>query len=158
MMVNSVGKKIAEVDQAYMAGLFDADGAIMACIEYHKEKKFRFRIRLFIKITQKNQEFLSEIRNELGWGRVRLNRQVYELNIRDQHDVCKFINFVYPYVRIKNKQLDIGKQILSKTIRSRNDLLSVARLADALSGYNVRSLNRRKNYTSKIEAFFSSND
>ncbi len=38
------------------------------------------------------------------------------------------------------------------------DLAYIARLADTLSGYNIRSPGRRVNYTSKIQEYFSSND
>lgn len=52
-MVGSVGKGCSEVDRAYIAGLFDCDGAIMASIESHKEKKYGFRVRVILKLTQK---------------------------------------------------------------------------------------------------------
>ena len=157
-MVNSVGRKLAEVDRAYLAGMFDADGAIMACIEHHPEKKFKFRIRMFIKITQKNKRFLTQLQRQLGWGKVRLNKRVHELDIKSQEHVKQFIVLVHPYSKIKLKQLDIGLKILDSQIETVDDLLTVARLADTLSGYNVRSFGRRKNYTSKIQAYFSSND
>ena len=47
-MVNTVGKGCSEVDRAYLAGFLDADGAIMAIIEKHQEKKFDFRIRIIM--------------------------------------------------------------------------------------------------------------
>ncbi len=157
-VVNSVGKKYAEVDRAYLAGFFDADGAIMACIEYHSEKKFKFRVRMFIKIAQKNKQFLQDIQRNLGWGSVRLNRRVYEYNIRNQKHVKQFIRLIYPYDKLKKKQLRLGLKILDHPMDNRDDLIQLARLADTLSGYNVRSQGRRKNYTSKIQAYFSSND
>ena len=157
-MVNSVGKKYAEASRAYLAGLFDADGAIMACIEYHPEKKYRFRVRMFVKIAQKNQEILQELHQELGWGSIRLNRRVYEYDIRDQVQIHDFIHLIQPYCRVKKRQLAIALEILGHPITNKDDLVQVAQLADSLSGYNVRSLGRRKNYTAKIQAYFSSND
>lgn len=157
-MVGSVGKKYTEVDRAYLAGLFDADGAIMACIEHHKEKKFKFRVRMFVKIAQKNEAFLQTIQKQLEWGSVRLNRQVHEYDIKNQTQVGLFIDLIKPYSRLKNKQLEFGRQIINTPIKTREDLLKVARLADALSSLNVRSLGRRKNFSSKIQAYFSSND
>jgi len=157
-MVNSVGKKYTEVDRAYLAGFFDGDGAIMACIEYHPEKRFRFRVRMSIKIAQKNEQFLKNIQQRLVWGSVKLNRRVYEYDIRDQKHVEQFIKLIYPYSKLKRKQLQLGLQILSYSINTRNDLIKVAQLADTLSSYNVRSKGRRKNYTSKIQEYFSSND
>jgi hypothetical protein len=157
-MVGSVGKKYAEANRAYLAGLFDADGAIMACIEHHPEKKFRFRVRMFVKISQKNRKILDELCLELGWGSVRLNRRVHEYDIRNQNHIAEFIQLIQPYSRVKDKQLKLAIEILEKKIISKIDLLQVAQLADTLSGYNVRSPGRRKNYTSKIQEYFSSND
>ena len=39
MKVHPVGKRLSEVERAYIAGFLDADGAIMASIERHPEKK-----------------------------------------------------------------------------------------------------------------------
>ena len=52
MKANAVGKISNEAGRAYLAGLIDGDGAIMATIEKHSEKKIGFRVRLEIKITQ----------------------------------------------------------------------------------------------------------
>lgn len=157
-MVNSVGKKLAEVDRAYLAGIFDADGALMACIEHHNEKKFKFRVRMFVKIAQKNEAFLQEIQKQLEWGKVRLNRNVYEYDIKDQNHIREFIDLIHPYSRLKQRQLEYGLQILSTPIISQENLTEVARLADTLSSLNVRSNGRRKNFYTKIQAYFSSND
>lgn len=48
--VNAVGKDASEVDWAYTAGFLDGDGAIMATIERHPEKRFGFRVRVCVKI------------------------------------------------------------------------------------------------------------
>jgi hypothetical protein len=157
-MVNSVGKKCVEVDRAYLAGLFDADGALMACIETHNELKYKFRVRMYLKIAQKNEQFLRDLQQDLGWGNVRLNRQVFELDIKGQDQIKSFIKLIYPYSRLKKRQLDLGLRIITSKISSIDDLVKVARLADTLSSYNVRSSGRRKNYTAKIQAHFSSND
>jgi hypothetical protein len=62
------------------------------------------------------------------------------------------------YSRGKQKQVDLALEILQTSITSRSDLINVARLADTLSSYNVRSFGRRKNYASKIQEYASSND
>lgn len=157
-MVNSVGKRYSEVERAYLAGLFDGDGALMACIEFHREKRYKFRVRLVIKITQKNKVFLEKLAHSLGYGKVRVNRRVFEFDIKAQQDVLTFINLIHPYCQIKKEQLTIGLEILNTKVNSQSDLLKISRLADALSGLNVRSLGRRKNYTAKIQEYFSSND
>ena len=40
MNASAVGKNYSEVELAYASGFIDADGAIMACIEKHNEKRF----------------------------------------------------------------------------------------------------------------------
>ena len=68
------------------------------------------------------------------------------------------LNIVQRYIKGKSPQVRLALEILSTSIKSKEDLLRVARLADTLSGYNVRSFGRRKNYTSKIQEHTSSND
>ena len=53
MNAGAVGKNYSEVKLAYASGFIDADGAIMACIEKHSEKKFGFRVRVVLKVSQK---------------------------------------------------------------------------------------------------------
>jgi hypothetical protein len=65
---------------------------------------------------------------------------------------------IQPYCLVKQQQIALALQILDTSVATKEDLLHIARLADTLSGYNVRSRNRRKNYTAKIQASFSSND
>ncbi len=81
---NAVGKECAEVDLAYIAGLIDGDGAIMALIEPHHEKKFRFRVRIELKVTQKEKKNLVFLPKLLGLGSVRKNRTTYDWITRDQ--------------------------------------------------------------------------
>lgn len=145
-------RQLSEVECAYLAGFFDADGAIMASIEKHSEKKFGFRVRLSIKITQKSNVLLDEIQQQLGCGHVRNNRGVHEYDIKDQSQVSRFIDLIYPYSRAKQTQLDLARKIAIdlKNVSSQTDLINVARLADSLAECNVRSKNRRKNYAEII--------
>ncbi|MBI2021093.1 LAGLIDADG family homing endonuclease [Candidatus Giovannonibacteria bacterium] len=150
MKVNAVGKISNEADRAYLAGLIDGDGAIMATIEKHSEKKFGFRVRVEIKITQKEANVLQFLRGKLGIGRVTANRTTYDWIIRDQSEVRTVLNFISPYSLAKQKQIKLAIQILNMVIQTKADLIRMARLADALSRFNVRSKNRRKNYASMI--------
>jgi hypothetical protein len=155
-----VGRVFSEAYCSYLAGFFDADGAIMACIEKHHEKKFGFRVRLIIKIAQKNRCFLETIQAELKCGYVRLNRNVYEYDIKNQEDVLSFIDLVFPYVRLKKVQLQLAREIACKLkgMTTFQHLLEIAQLADTLSSFNVRSKNRRKNYVAKIQENIPRND
>jgi len=157
-MVGSVGKKYSEAERAYLAGIFDCDGAIMASIESHKEKKFRFRVRVILKITQKNSNLPQWLYSLFKVGYITQNRTTFDWVVKNQQHCKELLELIKAYTVGKKKQVEIALKILQTPLLSRSDLLRVARLADTLSGYNVRSLGRRKNYASKIQEYFSSND
>ena len=158
MKVNAVGKKLSVADRAYSAGFLDADGAIMATIERHKEKKFGFRVRVTLKITQRKKDILNWFLESFGTGYVRKNRTTHDWIIRDQQVVHLVLKRIIPYLKVKRKQAYIAQDILTANIQKKDDLIVVARLADALSRLNVRSKNRRKNFVAMIQDNFSSND
>ena len=151
MKVNTVGKILSQVDRAYIAGFLDGDGAIMATLEKHAEKRFGFRVRVTVKITQYHK-------HDVGWlvpvtriGYIRSNRSTYEWVVRDQKEIIIFLQQIAPYSRCKKKQIVIAQSILQRDIRTKKNLYDVARLADTLSSFNVRSKSRRKNYAIMIK-------
>ncbi|MFA6552226.1 MAG: LAGLIDADG family homing endonuclease [Candidatus Paceibacterota bacterium] len=158
MKANAVGKIFVEVDRAYLAGIIDGDGAIMATIERHREKKFGFRVRVEIKITQKEANVLNFLRKKFCVGRVVANRTTFDWIIRDQNDAKTMLNIISPYSLAKKRQIKMAILILNTHIGSKADLISVARLADTLSKFNVRSKGRRLNYASMIKTDISPND
>ena len=145
MNASAVGKIGVEVDHAYLAGLIDGDGCIMATIERHKEKKFGFRVRVEVKITQKESELLKLLQSFYGIGVVRKNRTTFDWIIRDKTHVNEILNLIGPHTKAKSKQVEIARQILGLSDSSKNGLIKMARLADTLSKFNVRSKNRRLN-------------
>lgn len=158
MRANSVGKMCSEVDLAYVAGLVDGDGAIMACIEPHNEKKFRFRVRVILKVTQKHKKDLVFLTKLFGCGGVRQNRTTFDWILRDQKSLAITLSNLLPYSRSKTRQIKLALKILSMKIESQKDLVQVAKTADTLSRFNVRSNNRRKNHVTMIQEHISSND
>ena len=153
-----MGKILPEVELAYIAGLIDGDGAIMALIEPHKEKKFKLRVRVVLKLTQKEPYILHWIKSKLLIGNIRQNRTTFDWITRDQKEIYDLLNLLYPFFKIKKKQAKIAMQIIMASIMSKKDLLKVARLADTLSSYNPRSRKRRKNFATMIEESISPND
>lgn len=163
MRANAVGKKCSEVEKAYIAGFLDADGAIMAFIEPHREKRFGFCVRVALKITQRDRPILDWMQRVLRVGIVRANRQssdrqTFDLHIRDREAVRTVVTMLSPHLRVKRRQAAMALRILDRKIESEQDLIRSARLADALSRFNVRSKNRRKNFVTKIQEQFSPND
>lgn len=151
MKANTVGKNYYEADVAYLAGLIDGDGAIMACIEKHSEKKFGFRVRVSVKVTQKEKTLVTFLWKLHKMGRVRQNRTTYDWIVLDQKDVLKLLGMIEPYSKSKTRQIRLAKMIIDVKIINKNDLMKVAKYADALSRFNVRSKNRRMNYASMIK-------
>ncbi|MBI5469800.1 hypothetical protein HY968_00555 [Candidatus Kaiserbacteria bacterium] len=130
----------------------------MAIIEPHSEKKFRFRVRIELKITQKNARDLTFLVRLLGCGSVRQNRTTSDWLTRDQKEIARILELIRPYSKMKQKQIQHALEIVRTPIREKRDLMYVARLADSLSKFNVRSKNRRKNYAKVVQEHLSSND
>jgi hypothetical protein len=158
MRANAVGKKCSVAERAYLAGLIDGDGAIMAIIEPHREKRYRFRVRIEFKVTQKNKRDLAFLPQLLGCGTIRANRTTCDWITRDQKEILRILALIRPYSKMKQKQIRYASEIIRTPIVEHKDLIRVARLADALSKFNVRSKLRRKNCATMIKEHFSSND
>ncbi len=146
-----MGNPLSEVDRAYLAGFVDGDGAIMALIEKHSEKRFGFRVRIEINVTQCHEGDFAWLPVLTGVGYIRRNLNTYQWVIRDQQAALWLLNMVGPYTRCKQNQVALAMQILMHSVASREDLVQMASLADALSKFNVRSRNRRKNHAAMIE-------
>ena len=149
----------SEVNKAYIAGLLDGDGAIMACIEKHAEKKFGFRVRIYIKISQNNEKILNWCKSITNLGNIRdINGREYEWLVRNQIEAKEILELLIPYLKIKKRQAILAKRILNARIKSSKKLIAVAKLADTLSALNVRSQGRRKNFMTMIQERISPND
>jgi len=153
-----VGKIVSKVKRAYIAGLIDADGAIMALIEHHQGKRFGFRVRIEMKLSQKKAYILKWLKNEVAVGSIRKNRTTFDWLTRDQKEIHYLLIQLKPFLRIKRQQAKLALRILAVSVNSKKDLLKAARLADALSLLNPRSKNRRKNFAAMIEEAVSPND
>ena len=158
MKGNPVRKILSKLTKAYLAGLIDGDGAIMACIERHREKKFHFRVRVNIKISQNEERILKWVKKVSGFGYIRHNRTQYEWNSFDQEKIRKFLEILLPYLKIKRSQAKLAIKILNSEIKTLANLIKIARLADALAKLNVRSKGRRKNFATMIQESISPND
>jgi len=151
MKANAVGKNYSEVELAYASGFIDADGAIMACIETHTEKKFGFRVRVVLKVSQKDIFIIKWFLKTFKIGRIRKNQTIYDWQIQNQKDCLEMLQIFLPYIQVKKRQATIAINILKTSVNSKKDLVRIATLADTLSRFNVRSKNRRKNFASMIQ-------
>ncbi len=146
-----MGNPLSEVDRAYLAGFLDGDGAIMALIEKHSEKRFGFRVRIELNVTQFHESDVAWLPVQTGVGYIRRNLETYQWIVRDQKAVRWLLDMIQPFTRCKQNQVALAIRILEHRIESKNDLIQVAELADTLSKFNVRSRNRRKNHAAMIQ-------
>jgi uncharacterized protein with ATP-grasp and redox domains len=150
MKVNPVGKNLSKTELAYLAGLIDGDGAIMAWIEKHPEKKFKFRVRLALKVTLNQKQILEWIRKKVKFGYLKKNRNQYEWCSQDQEKIEKFLSKVLPFLKVKKKQAEIALKIAKIKVESFEDLVKKAKLADSLAKLNNRSEGIRKNFSQDL--------
>ena len=153
-----MGKRLSEAERGYLAGFLDADGAIMAIIERHQEKKFGFRVRIILKISQQDKKILRWFKRKLGFGTITKNRSTFDWLLKDQKLNHALLSLLLPYLKVKSQQAKKAIKILEKPINNPKDLLKAASLADSLSRFNVRSRNRRRNFASMIQESLSCND
>ena len=153
MMVNAVGKECSEAMFAYLAGFLDADGAIMAFIEKHHEMKYGFRVRVVVKITQKDRGILDWFAQKFKVGRVYKNRTTYEWMIKSKAEIKTLLEEVKPFLRVKKVQAENVLTIIDKVIENHKDLYEMAKIADSLSKLNVRSEGRRLNHATMVKEY-----
>ena len=155
-----MGKKISNIHYAYIAGFLDGDGTIMAIIERHKEKKFKFRVRISLEFTQHEDNIiiLQCIKKIIGSGSLSSsNKRVWKLSVKNTKVLKEILKKLEPFVVAKTRQIILALKILNSEVNTRNDLLRMGRLADRLSGFNIKSRSRRLNTSRLLEAF-SRND
>jgi hypothetical protein len=150
MKVNPVGKNLSKVELAYLAGLIDGDGAIMAWIERHPEKKFKFRVRLALKVTLNQKQILEWIKKKVKFGYLKKNRNQHEWCTQDQEKIENFLSEILFFLKVKRKQAEIALKIAKIKVKSFEDLVKKAKLADSLAKLNARSKSIRKNFSSAL--------
>src|SRR5262245_7465410 len=99
--VNPVGKLLSEVERAYLAGLLDGDGAVMALIEPHPEKRFGFRVRMEINVTQSHRDDVAWLPEATGVGYIRQNLRTFQWVVRDQQAARWLLDMIAPFTRCK---------------------------------------------------------
>ena len=146
---------MTEVEKAYVAGLLDGDGSIMAHIEPHRECRFGYRIRVVVKFSQHedSEGILVELQRLCGDGYLsRANKHVRELALKSARSVEGLLKNLEPYVRIKRTQVKCALALIQrlKDVQTLDEFKQAAELADALSAANLKSRSRRKHSSQSI--------
>lgn len=91
---SSYSKDYSRISDAYIAGLFDAEGNV-----YYK--KYGVKKNYYVKITQKSDPVLcSKIQEYLGFGNIS-SSEPYRLRFHSKEAIKHFWDRVKPFIRIK---------------------------------------------------------
>src|SRR3989338_698001 len=146
---------MTEVEKAYVAGLLDGDGSIMAHIEPRRDCRFGYRIRVVVKFSQheSNDATLNELKQLCGDGYVsQANKHVRELALKSATSVRRLLQALEPYVRIKRTQVKRALELLEllEDVKTLEQFKRAASVADAISAANLKSSSRRKHSSQSI--------
>lgn len=103
---------LADIEKAYIAGLFDGEGCIHISLnKLSSRAKHRYH-KLEIIIANTNKEILHYLFSTFG-GRItqnsiRKNQQTCFSWRMSTKEACAFLKIIYPYLKIKKQQADIA--------------------------------------------------
>jgi hypothetical protein len=126
---------------AYIAGFLDGDGSIFFQIVPRKDYKQKFQIRSSVAFYQKteNIEILNWLKEIFGVGYIRQRKTgISDYTIVDSKEVLEILNLLRPYVKLKDKQVELGLNILEKlkNKKSDEDFLEICKLVDKFKQLN----------------------
>ena len=126
-----------DLHRAYVAGLFDGEGSVIAKMGSTTRDQFSCRIS----IAQKNPVVLYAVKRTLGYGQVHeTNIGTFFYKVDSAPQVMEFIRFVYPYSVVKREQLRLGYK-LAKLVGKFDEKAHASRRE---LGFQIRSLNVEK--------------
>ena len=127
---------------AYLAGLIDGDGSIIAQLVSRNDYILKFQIRVSVLIVQKKKRihFLNQFQKEIGTGNVRDRGDgIAEFSVVGVNTVYPFLKQIQPFLRIKEKQANLIIQILEQLPLTKNSpqkFLDLCKLSDQVSKLN----------------------
>jgi len=94
---------------------------------------------------------LEYIRSILGEGSLSKSiRNTHKLSIKNQATLARILPLLYRHSIVKKKQIELSLKILHSEVKSKQELIRNAKIADKLCGLNIRSKSIRKNDSSII--------
>lgn len=110
---------VSETDAAYIAGFFDGEGCVT-----HQWRNNSPSISL--RFAQKNPKVLEHIQGILGCGKLYPHGASgsWVLGIFGKDEIRRVIKIIYPYSKVKKRQLYIAYAICTLTNKRGNKILS----------------------------------
>ena len=143
-------KSMDSTTLAYIAGFLDGDGSIFFQIVPRKDYKQKFQIRSSIAFYQDTTQvkILKWLKEIFGVGYIRHRKTgISDYTIVESGKVKKILELLKPYVKLKNKQVELGLEILKKLKgkKSKEEFLEICKLVDKFKELNY-SKKRKINY------------
>ena len=127
--VNTVGRTLSQADAAYLAGMFDSDGAIMAIIEATRSLSLGCRVRIVLKLTQKSPTHLKMLIRHVGVGGLVVHckampeqglAHTWDWLIRERGATRWLLSQIVGQTLVKRAQCRIALRILSVEVKDRH--------------------------------------
>lgn len=154
-------KDLLIIDLAYIAGLLDGDGSIIAQIVRRQDYKWGFKITLTVQFTQKSNRrvYLEKLFSLLGVGfirdRVKNQFSVSDYVITDVKHVYALLKALQPYLRIKQKQANLVITLIEQlplAKEAHQKFIQLCLIVDQVAALND-SKNRKVTSKTVIEHF-----
>lgn len=133
--------KMSKELRAYIAGFLDGDGSIHVRLKPNKTYRFRFQIAPSIVFYQakKEKHYLEWMQKTLQRGYLReRNDGIIEYIIGDRESMLWLIKELLPYLKLKQKQAQLMKEILvlQKKVEDGKDFLHLSQRIDEFQELN----------------------
>jgi hypothetical protein len=142
-----------KVNPHYLAGFFDGEGSMFVQIRYKPQCTLKFCIFYVLTFHQNNLAFNNWLKSQLnGLGGTPTARA---LRVSNRDQVFALLDYFGSHLVIKAGQRDLMYEInvLHEAMKTPEDLLKIAQLADAISALNYHSTHVQGSYSLKVKEF-----
>ncbi len=145
--------KLTSNQKAYLAGFLDADGSIYVQAKKNSTYKFGYQIAPYIVFYQSSKSNLfAKVHSLILGGHIRERKDgVTEYILSKKDEIIHFVNLVYPFLLLKQKQALLLLQILKQkeSVENEKDFEVILQLCNEFRNLNyskkrkIRSIARR---------------
>lgn len=127
---------------AYIAGFLDGDGSIYVKLTRNNTYRFRFQVAPYIVFYQSQkagEKFFNKLQKIIRSGYIRKRKDgIIEYIVGDIKGLLLLADTVYPYVRLKKKQVQLLQKILQEKekVKTAKDFLKLCKKIDEFKKLN----------------------